>query len=198
MSIMPMSAIKKLLFIALISTAAFVGFHDLSVHAQTPRLRERLVQAFPAIELTMKESTGRAAIDRLGTRLPAVADWYGKTAQQLRNELLSDRRMRVDGKGRIFFVEEIDGQLAASTPPATQQGVLDGELAPLDQSFLLHSKLGSQKTIYLNFVGATLTKKAWNWILNRAEIIAPPFDLVDWPGQKSPIEGSQRLVDVRI
>jgi hypothetical protein len=26
---------------------------------------------------------------------------------------------------------------------------------------------------------------------------APTF-LVDWPGQKSPIEGSQRLVDVRI
>jgi hypothetical protein len=119
-----MNTISKFLVIAIILTASFIGFHGLSVHAQTPRLRERLVHAFPEIELTMKESTGRAAIDRLGTRLPAVADWYGKTAQQLRNELLSDRRMRVDGKGRIFFVEEIDGQLAASTPPATQQALV--------------------------------------------------------------------------
>ena len=39
---------------------------------------------------------------------------------------------------------------------------VSGTLAPLDQTFLLHSRPGSKRTIYLDFKGATLSGTAWN------------------------------------
>jgi hypothetical protein len=53
-------------------------------------------------------------------------------------------------------------------------GLLDGTFAPLDQTFLLHSKPGAKRTIYLNFKGATLSSTAWN---SGSTITALPFDL---------------------
>lgn len=119
---------------------------------------------------------GQRAIDVLGARLPEVAAWYGKSPEEFVAQLRADKRMRLDARGRVFFVEELNQVLAASTPT----NVLDGSLLPLDQTFLLHSRPGAARTIYLNFKGATLTGTAWN--SSGGTIQAPAYDLDGIPG----------------
>lgn len=119
---------------------------------------------------------GQRAIDALAGRLPEVAAWYGKSPEEFVALLLQDRRMRLDARGRVFFIEELEQALTASSTSS----VLDGSLAPLDQTFFLHSRPGAARTIYLNFKGATLSGTAWNG--SAGSIQAPPFDLDGIPG----------------
>ena len=130
---------------------------------------------FPQLTLPDRASGGQRAIDLLGARLPEVAAWYGKSADEFKAMLLKDRTLRLDQRGRLFVVEELDQPLPATPAPAASTGALDGTLAPLDQTFLLHSRPGAQRTIYLNFKGATLTGTAWNG--SSGSITALPFDL---------------------
>jgi PKD repeat protein len=127
------------------------------------------------LTLADAKSHGQRAIDLLGSRLPEVAAWYRKSPEQLRAMLRSDRLLKVDRQGRLFVEEELTAPLASTAPAAAPAGVLDGSLAPLDQTFLLHSKPGSKRTIYLNFRGAVLTNTAWN--SSGSTITALPFDL---------------------
>ncbi|MEY2873375.1 MAG: hypothetical protein RLZZ373_746 [Pseudomonadota bacterium] len=131
--------------------------------------------SFPQVTLPDRHSGGQRAIDLLGDRLPDVAAWYRKSPDELRSLLLNDRRMRLDQRGRLFSVDELDAPLPATPASAASTGLLDGTLAPLDQTFLLHSRPGAQRTIYLNFKGATLTGTAWN--ASGSTITALPFDL---------------------
>lgn len=140
-----------------------------------PAVPHREKGPFPQLSLPEREHAGQRAIDVLGARLPEVANWYGKSPDEFKAELLRDKRMRVDRRGRVFFIEEIDAPLPATTPAsAASSGALDGTLAPLDQTFSLHSKPGAKKTIYLNFKGAVLNGTAWNSA--GTTITAPPFD----------------------
>lgn len=124
----------------------------------------------PAITLPARESQGQRAIDLLGLRLPALAAYYGKSADTFRQMLLHDETLRLDRKGRLFVVEELSGPLPRPAPV----GVIDGRLAPLAQTFRLHSKPDAKRVIALNFKGATLTNTAWNG--SNPKIVAPAFD----------------------
>jgi PKD repeat protein len=130
---------------------------------------------FPQVTLQDRHSGGQRAIDLLGPRLPEVAAWYRKSPDEFKSLLLNDRRMRLDQRGRLFSVDELEAPLPATPASAASTGLLDGTLAPLDQTFLLHSRPGAQRTIYLNFKGATLTGTAWN--ASVPTITALPFDL---------------------
>ncbi|MDZ7589562.1 MAG: PKD domain-containing protein [Rubrivivax sp.] len=130
---------------------------------------------FPQLTLPDRASGGQRAVDLLGSRLPEVAAWYGKSTDEFRAMLLKDRTLRLDRRGRLFVVDELDQPLPATPAPAASTGALDGTFAPLDQTFLLHSRPGAQRTIYLNFQGATLTNTAWNG--SSGSIAALPFDL---------------------
>lgn len=130
---------------------------------------------FPQISLPDRQSGGQRAIDLLGARLPDVAAWYRKSPDEFKAMLLNDKRMRLDQRGRLFAVDELDAPLPATPASAASTGLLDGTLAPLDQTFLLHSRPGAPRTIYLNFKGATLTGTAWN--ASGTTITALPFDL---------------------
>lgn len=136
----------------------------------------RVRAAFPDIQLPEGNLKGQRAIEALGNRLPEVAAWYGKSPEEFVAQLLNDKRMRLDKRGRAFFVEELEQPLQADTGGYVQ----DGTLAPLDQTFLLHSRPGAARTIYLNFKGATLSGTAWNG--GGANIVAPAFDLDGIPG----------------
>lgn len=141
---------------------------------------------FPQITLPERQSAGQRAIDLLGTRLPEVAAWYRKSADEFKAMLLNDRTLRLDHRGRVFIVEELDQPLPATPASAASTGALDGTLAPLDQTFLLHSRPGAKRTIYLNFKGATLTGTAWNG--SGGSITALPFDLDGLPYSYSTAE----------
>ena len=134
---------------------------------------------FPQLTLPDRASGGQRAIDSLGTRLPEVAAWYGKSADEFKAMLLKDRTLRLDRRGRLFVVDELDQPLPATPAPAASTGALDGSLAPLEQTFLLHSRPGAKRTIHLNFKGATLTNTAWNG--SSGSITALPFDLDGMP-----------------
>ncbi|GCL64054.1 PKD domain-containing protein [Pseudaquabacterium pictum] len=139
------------------------------------RVPHRDKGAFPQLMLREREARGQRAVDQLGARLPELAAWYGKSADEFRAHLLNDRSWRLDQRGRVFIVEEMDRPLPATAPTAAASSLIDGTLLPLDQTFLLHSKPGAARTIYLNFKGATLSGTAWNSA--GTTINALPFDL---------------------
>ena len=124
---------------------------------------------FPQVELPQK-ARGAQAIQLLGARLPEVAAWYGKSPAEFASILRRDRMAIIDRKGRMLYEEEIEPPTGAAGSPTST-----GRLVPLDQTLKLHSKPGSKRTIYLNFVGATLTNTVWNG--SASSITALPFDL---------------------
>ena len=148
-------------------------------------LRERIRPAFPEMNFTQRQQGGQAAVEGLGNRLPDVASWYGTSVDQLRKQILFDHDVRIDAKGRIFVVEEMKAPLQGATS-ANQQKLLDGQLMPLDQTFLMHSRPSANRTIYLDFNGATLTGTAWN--SGSGSITAKPYDIDNQPGSFSETE----------
>jgi PKD repeat protein len=153
---------------ALLALAAALALPALAQPA--PRAKP----AFPVLELAAARSEGRRAIELLGDRLPEVAAYYGRTADQFRQLLLIDRRLKLDRRGRLFVEETLDQPLPADPVSGDSAQVLDGTLAPLDQTLKLHSRPGAKRTIYLNFVGAQLSGTAWN--SGGGTITALPFD----------------------
>ncbi|PZF75600.1 PKD domain-containing protein [Aestuariivirga litoralis] len=143
--------------------------------------------AFPAIDLGARQSRGQDAVNRLGPHLPDVAQWYGRSAEALRKELLSDTRMRVDQGGRLLFVEDLAEPVRdMKLTGLGNQSIRDGALASLDQTFYLHSRPGANRTIYLDFDGASIAGTAWN--SNGNTITAAPFDLDGNPAAFSAAE----------
>jgi PKD repeat protein len=89
--------------------------------------------------------------------------------------LRSDPTAWLDRRGRVLFEEEV--RLPPQAPIApTASDPVSPTLEPLDQTFKLHSRAGANRTIYLNFVGATLVGTAWN-TSSQPSITALPFDL---------------------
>jgi PKD repeat protein len=169
--------------------ALALGLAISAAHAAEPdRVPHRQKRVFPSLTLPDRAAAGQRAIDLLRDRLGEVADFYGKSPDELKAQLLNDHRIRVDQRGRLFAVDELETPLplGATVAEAATTGLLDGTLAPLDQTFLLHSRPGAKRTIYLNFKGATLTGSAWNSA--GGSIIAPPYDIDSVPGTFSTAE----------
>ncbi len=160
---------KKLLRV-LLPTLAALTMTTLS-HAQPTPVRT----ALPLLALADAKSEGPRAIELLGARLPEVAAYYGKSPDEFRSMLLADRLLKIDRNGRLFVEDELLAPPPVQAPLASAPSSVDGTLAPLDQTFLLHSKPGAKRTIYLNFRGAVLTGTVWN--SSTPTITALPFDL---------------------
>src|SRR5437762_1871548 len=116
--------------------------------------------SFPSINLPHQIS-GEEAIAALGDKLPDVAAFYRKSPEGLRNLLRRDKSLHLDQQGRLYYVCPLDGTTAFAEPEANS-AVGPSALAPLDQTFLLHSRRGATKTIFLDFDGYTITGTAWN------------------------------------
>ncbi len=145
---------------------------------------------------------GQYAIDILGADLPKVAENSGLTPEKLKEMLLQDDTMRVDRDGRILFVDNsADGQIpnkgvnAVSTENATGTSSIANPPVPiaapaaLANVFLLHSKPGASKTIYLDFVGYTAQDTAWS----DSTIVAPAYDLTGNPAVFDDTERSNMI-----
>jgi PKD repeat protein len=168
------------------SAALALGLAASAAAAPPDRVPHREKRAFPILTLPDRAAAGQRAIDLLKDRLGDVADFYGKSPDELKAMLLNDHRMRIDQRGRLFAIDELETPLPATVAPQQTAGLLDGTLAPLDQTFLLHSRPGAKRTIYLNFKGATLTGTAWNSA--GGSITAPPYDIDGVPGTFSTAE----------
>jgi PKD repeat protein len=144
----------------LIPAPAFAGPDRGSGHRSFPKLRLK------------SPHRGRDAVDQLSTRLPEVARAYGLNSAELRRMLLVDPTLNVDVEGRLHYAEPLP-QAAGEVTGSPQAAVVS-----VDQVFLLHSRPGAKRTIYLDFDGHLLSGVSWNTSYNAgADIVAPAFDL---------------------
>ena len=99
---------------------------------------------------------GKAAIEALGDRLPAVARLNQRSAAALTRLLTDDPTMWLDKTGRLFVKEALPSDQAAMSPLSSAAASY-----PLDETFTLHSLPGSHRTIYLDFDGVSVGNIAW-------------------------------------
>lgn len=118
---------------------------------------------FPAEIRLMHDMQGWEAIEALGTRLPEVAAFYGKTPEQLQEQLKADHCLKVNRRGELFYACPLH---AAPNPtePSNESAASVASIGPTDigpfdtsQAFLLHSRPGASRVIYLDFDGHTDT-----------------------------------------
>lgn len=115
----------------------------------------------------------------LGPRLGQVAKWYDRSEAQLRELCEKEKSLRMDRQGRLHFVCE--GLLplqnaVANAETATVGTTIPAGPFPLDQTFLLHSKPGASKVIYLDCDGHTTSGTPWNSnFTGGAAIVTPPY-----------------------
>lgn len=85
----------------------------------------------------------------------------------------SDKHMRLDATGRAHYVcQTLPAQVGPDTTPYTSTA-----LYPLSQTFILHSRPGAAKVIYLDFTGHITTGTSWNTTYAAgADITTPAFD----------------------
>jgi PKD repeat protein len=115
---------------------------------------------------------GQAAIDAMGSDLSIVAKAYRTTATKLAERFHQDSSLVLDRKGRLYYTcTAAPADVAKQTSPAMLTA-----LAPLDQTFLLHSLPGSNRVIYLDFGGGTLSGTAWNASTGYTKITCPRWD----------------------
>jgi len=134
------------------------------------------VSAGPADRLP-RAMGGNEALEALGKSLPAVAAEHQMSVDEFRRVLREDRSAKLDRSGRMFY-EEDTPPVAAMDGANASSGAAPEGLAPLDQTFLLHSKPGASKIIYLDFDGHLMSGTAWNSGYNGgADIVCPPWDI---------------------
>lgn len=126
---------------------------------------------------------GAAAVAALGARLPAVAALNGRSAARVEKLLREDPTAWLDRRGRIYFVDP-----APSPNPEPAAAPAPSGAYPYSQTFLLHSLPGAQRTIYLDFDGATVSGTAWNEWNGLPASPLPPYDTDGNPGSFSPGE----------
>jgi PKD repeat protein len=111
---------------------------------------------FPDIQLPSK-AQGVSAIEILGDQLPSVARAYGLQPHVLHHLFRTDPTLNVDRQGRLHYVEP-----APQDGAAVEGSIVPEALAPLTDTFKLHSKPGASKVIYLDFDGHVMTGTAWS------------------------------------
>ena len=108
---------------------------------------------------------GDEAIRALGDRLPEVAARNGRDPAGLR-AALEDPTFGLDSTGALFVAEAPQDHEAesATTEPTGPDAptVAQAPVVPLEQTFTLHSKPGSQRTVFLDFDGHDVTGTGWN------------------------------------
>jgi hypothetical protein len=119
-----------------------------------------------------RSTHGRAALEALGDRLPEAARRNGMSAERLREILVEDSSAWLDGDAHLAYQEpaRTEGAAASRTAEAASP-------APLSQSFLLHSRPGSQRTIYLDFDGHDLPDTVWTGNYGVARGFHPAWSL---------------------
>ena len=129
-------------------------------------------QGGPPPHVLDKDMRGESAIKALGDKLPTVAAQNGVSPGEFRRQLRADQMLWVGRSGQLLFVDEglhgddehhdehgfdlIGGSVAAESDPALAT-------FPLEQTFQLNSRPGSNRVIYLDFDGHDYTGTAWTY-----------------------------------
>jgi hypothetical protein len=127
-------------------------------------------QPRPIDQLLDRATQGKAALAKVQPRLAELAKRNGLPEQQLHRTLATDKTAWLDEDSRLFFQEPMAtpaekaneapapwwAKAAVAVRAKTAVAVSQGP------AFQLHSKPGSNRIIYLDFDGHTITGTAWN------------------------------------
>ena len=134
-----------------------------------PSNAEGSVENAPFSRIDLPEvASGQRAIEILGENIGSVAQWYGLTADGLKQLMLRDLSLHIDRKGRLLSIDDgvdsVQSSLVVEEPndkrigfEADQSAVgntASNNIYPLDQTFKLQSKPESTRIMYLNFKGS--------------------------------------------
>jgi PKD repeat protein len=142
-------------------------------------------KAFPKLDLA-QGGKGAEIPARLGANLHAVADWYGHTDADFRALCQREKSLGTDRKGRLHYA--CPGIAAAPGAGPAAAAAAQGAY-PDSQTFLLHSRPGATKVIYLDFDGNTTSGTNWNnSFAGGADIVTPAYDTDGDPASFSSTE----------
>lgn len=111
-----------------------------------------------------------------------VAQAYGLSATTLTGRFRADKYLGVDRTGRLFFTDPELSAFRAQSAESLPNPAGAAALAPLEDTFMLHSRPGAQQIVYLDFDGYLLTHTAWNDTFNEdADIVCPAWDIEGGP-----------------
>jgi hypothetical protein len=147
---------------ALVGTGA-VLFGALAVAAGNQADAQQGPSPAPLDQLLGQPIQGKAALGKLQPRLAELAERNGIAEQQLQRILATDKTSWLDKDGKLFYREPVATAKersagAAASPKVSKQAVT----AAVGPAFELHSKAGSNRVIYLDFDGHTISGTAWN------------------------------------
>ncbi|MEI5672356.1 MULTISPECIES: hypothetical protein [unclassified Nocardioides] len=136
--------------------ASLLGCLVLTLTATTVPLAAGVAGADDGTVSLDRAVNGVAAVRALGGDLDDAARLNGQGPDELRELLLDDSTAWVDTDGRVFY-RDVLPDLAPTLAPT------DGASTPyaLDQTFRLHSKPGSARTIFLDFDGGSVAGSDW-------------------------------------
>lgn len=129
-----------------------------------------------------RNASGAAAVAALGDDLDDVARRYDKTPAELSRLLRSDSSLWVDPTGMLHVKEPLPSR-PAPTDPAPERGPF-----PNSRTFSLHSQLGAERVIFLDFDGGPVAGTAWNDSYGVPTGSQPAFDLDGNPASWSQAE----------
>ena len=131
----------------------------------------------PIDQLLGQELQGKAALGRVQSRLTEIAAQNKLSTDHLRQILATDRTAWLDRGGKLFYREPVatrsELKAAAAPSPRWATRAVAGATGP---AFELHSKPGSNRVIYLDFDGHTITGTAWNTGGKPATVNVTPYD----------------------
>ena len=142
---------------------------------------------FPQLTLPDRASGGQRAIDLLGARLPEVAAWYGKSADEFKRHA-AEGPHAAPGPARPPVRRRGTRPAAAghAGPGREHRARWMARWRRWSRPSCCTAARAPQRTIYLNFKGATLSGTAWNG--SSGSITALPFDLDGMPYSYSSAE----------
>jgi len=155
---------------ALACTGAVV-FGALAIAAGT----QADAQQPPLDQLLGQPLQGKDALAKVQSRLAEVAQRNDLPEQKLLDTLASDQTSWLDKDGRLFF-REPGLTTAEKAPEASPRWATEAVPAAEGLAFELHSKPGSNRVIYLDFDGHTITGTAWNSSVDPVNVTAYDTD----------------------
>ena len=114
----------------------------------------RLLHVASPDQLLPRTLGGRSALRAAGEDLDDIAALNGRSTAELRELLLGDETLVLTTTGRLAYRDLLAERSDPASMPRTAA-------FPLSQSFLLESRPGSQRTIFLDFDGATGFGSYW-------------------------------------
>ncbi|HET6299470.1 MAG TPA: M12 family metallo-peptidase [Kribbella sp.] len=155
---------------ALACTGAVV-FGALAIAAGT----QADAQQPPLDQILGQSLQGKDALTKVQSRLAEVAQRNGLPEQKLLDTLASDKTSWLDKDGRLFF-REPGLTTTEKAPEASPRWATEAVAAAEGPAFELHSKPGSNRVIYLDFDGHTITGTAWNSSVDPVNVTAYDTD----------------------